>query len=57
MQSSWSSNGHLLKYICANFVPDNQISIKIWKFTTWGCIEHEFEVATSTRKHWLVYGI
>ena len=21
MQSSWSSNGHLLKYICANFVP------------------------------------
>ena len=35
----------------------NQISITIWKFTTWVCIEHEVEVATSTRKHWLVYGI
>ena len=36
--------------------PD-QISITIWKFTTWVCIEHEAEVATSTKKHWLVYGI
>ena len=35
----------------------NQISITIWKFTTWVCIEHEVEVATSTRKHWLMYGI
>ena len=35
----------------------NQISITIWKSTTWVCIEHEVEVATSTRKHWLVYGI
>ena len=29
----------------------NQISITIWKFTTSVCIEHEVEVATSTRKH------
>ena len=35
----------------------NQIFITIWKFTTWVCIEHEVEVATSTRKHSLVYGI
>ena len=35
----------------------NQISITIWKFTTWVYIEHEVEVATSTKKHWLVYGI
>ena len=56
MQSSWSSNGHLLKYI--NFCP-NQISITIWKLTTWVrvCIEHEVEVAISTKKHWLVYVI
>ena len=27
----------------------NQISITIWKSTTWVCIEHEVEVATSTR--------
>ena len=24
---------------------------------TWVCIEHEVEVATKIRKHWLVYGI
>ena len=57
MQSSWSSNGHLLKYLIMCKLCPNQISITIWKFTTWVCIEHEVEVATSTRKHWLVYGI
>ena len=46
----------LLKYMCKLY--PYQISITIWKFTTWVCIEHEdFEIATSTRKHWLVYGI
>ena len=29
----------------------NQFSITIWKFTTSVCIEHEVEVASSTRKH------
>ena len=41
----------LLKYICMCKLCPNQISITIWKFTTPVCIEHEVEVATSTRKH------
>ena len=45
----------LLKYMCK--LCPNHISITIWKFNTWVCIEHEVEIATLTRKHWLVYGI
>ena len=47
----------LLKNIFTNLNCPYQISITIWKFTAWLCIEHEVETATSTRKHWLVYGI
>ena len=33
----------------------NQISITIWKFTTWVCIEYEVEVATSTKANVYFY--